>query len=118
MIRRWRNLPATGASQPRHTNLPVPARRTTIEPTNLVLGYHLHSIWPRASSYLVVIVELGEPRRAGVAAVEYARHRFLCRGARESARPVRPARDFQCRPGPALAKAGVASSPATTSPAC
>src|SRR6202035_869071 len=49
---------------------------------------------------------LGEPRRAGVAVVEYARHRFLCRGARESARPVRPARDFQCRPGPALAKAG------------
>src|SRR5947209_192533 len=49
---------------------------------------------------------LGEPRGAGVAAVQHARRRVLCRGARGSTHALRPARDFQYRPEPALAKAG------------
>src|SRR5712691_4820826 len=49
---------------------------------------------------------LGEPCRAGVAAVEHARRGVLCRGPRRSALPVRPSRDLQHRPEPAPAKAG------------
>jgi putative transposase len=49
---------------------------------------------------------LGEPRGAGVATVEHAWRRFLCRGARGGALRIRPARDLQYRPEPAPAKAG------------
>src|SRR5712691_146670 len=49
---------------------------------------------------------LGEPCRAGVAAVEHARCGVLCRGPRRSVLPVRPSRDLQHRPEPAPAKAG------------
>jgi hypothetical protein len=69
--------------------------------------------------YLVVIVELGEPRRAGVAAVGYARHRFLCRGRsrKRSSGTAGPRFSMPTRACP-REKRGVASSPATTSPAC
>jgi transposase InsO family protein len=49
--------------------------------------------------YLVVVMDWVSRRGAGVAAVQHARRRFLCRGARGGALPVGSARDLQYRPG-------------------
>src|SRR5438105_10558822 len=49
---------------------------------------------------------LGQPRGAGVATVEHAWRRFLCRGARGGALPIRPARDLQYRPGQSVHQRG------------
>jgi putative transposase len=54
---------------------------------------------PMAKGFLYLAYGLGEPRGAGVATFEHAQCRVLCRGARGSARPLRPPRDFQYRPG-------------------
>src|SRR6266404_2707427 len=73
--------------------------------SGLVFGRHLHSDGqglPLFGSHH----GLGQPHRAGVANVQHAWRRFLCRGARGSALPIWPARDLQYRPEPALAKAG------------
>src|SRR6266404_3645902 len=87
--------------------LSVPPRwdRDRTGQSGLVFGRHLH---PDGQGLPLPGGRhgLGEPRRAGVAAVEHARRRFLCRGARGSTGALRPARDLQYRPEPALAKAG------------
>jgi hypothetical protein len=96
-------------------NLPVLAWRHHGQ-SGLVFGRHLH---PNSQGLPLSGGRhgLGEPCRAGVAIVEHPRCRVLCRGARGSTHALRPVRDLQYRPEPALAKAGAASSPTTTSPA-
>jgi putative transposase len=49
--------------------------------------------------YLVVIMDWASRAVLAWATVQYARRRFLCRGARGRARPARTARDLQYRPG-------------------
>src|ERR1700732_4571896 len=87
-------------------DLPLPARRDLdrVGQSGLVLGRHLH---PDAPGVSLPGGDhgLGEPCRAGVAAVEHARRGVLCRGSRGSALAARPPRDLQHRPEPAPAKA-------------
>src|SRR6202035_3161869 len=72
-------------------SLPVPARRhgDRAGQPSLVLGRYLH---PDGQGFPLPGGHhgLGEPRGAGVASIEHTRHRFLCRGARGSARAPRP----------------------------
>ena len=88
-------------------DLPVPARwdRDRAGQSGVVLGRYLYPDG-QGLSLSGGRHGLGQPRGAGVAAVEYAGRRFLCRGARGGALPLPPARDLQYRPEPALAKAG------------
>src|ERR1700737_4711068 len=88
-------------------DLPLPARRDLDRAgqSGLVLGRHLHPDGP-GLSLPGGDHGLGEPCRAGVAAVEHARRGVLCRGSRGSALAARPPRDLQPRPELAPAKAG------------
>jgi hypothetical protein len=63
---------------------------------------------PMAKGFLYLMVDhgLGKPRGAGVASIEHTRRRFLRRGARGSARPLRPAGDIQYRPGQPVHQGG------------
>src|SRR6202030_3880077 len=88
-------------------DLPVPPRwdRDRAGQSGVVLGRYLH---PDGQGLPLPGGHhgLGEPRGAGLATVQHARRRLLCRGARGSARTIRSAGDFQYRPEPAPAKAG------------
>src|SRR5215469_3448565 len=81
-------------------DLPVPARRARHRAgqSSLVLGRHLH---PDGQGLSLFGGDhgLGQPRGAGVAAVQYARRRFLRRGARGRALALWPAGDLQYRSG-------------------
>ena len=81
-------------------DLPLLARRDLDRAgqSSLVRGRHLH---PDGQGLPLPGGDhgLGEPCRAGVAFVEYARCRVLCRGPGRSALPVRPPRNLQHRPG-------------------
>src|SRR5580704_17047493 len=88
-------------------DLPVPPRRDRDRAgqSGMVLGRYLHpdvQRLPLPGGHH----GLGEPSGAGVAIVQHARRSFLCRCTRGSARSLRPPRDLQYRPEPALAKAG------------
>jgi len=103
---RWRSSKYKRASCGAQ-GLPLPVRwdRDRAGQPGLVRGRHLHPDG-QGLSLFGGDYGLGEPRRSGLAAVEHARPGVLCRGARGSARALRPARDFQYRPEPAPAKAG------------
>src|SRR5215471_1793183 len=77
-------------------DLPVPPRRARYRAgqSGLVLRRHLH---PDGQGLPLLGSDhgLGQPRGAGVAAVQHARRRFLRRGARGSALAPWPARDLQ-----------------------
>src|SRR6516162_225953 len=81
-------------------DLPLPARRTRHRggQSGLVLGRHLH---PDGQGLPLFGGDhgLGQPCGAGLAAVQHARRRFLCRGARGSAVPLRLAEIFNTDQG-------------------
>src|SRR5215471_18695078 len=80
-------------------DLPVPARRARHRAgqSGLVLGRHVH---PDGQGVPLFGGDhgLGQPRGAGVAAVQHARRRFLRRGPRGSALAPWPAGNLQYRP--------------------
>src|SRR5215468_2331235 len=97
-VRRLMRLAGLVAIYPR-PNTSTPAVAHKIYPgwaldragqSGLVLGRHLH---PDGQGLSLPGGDhgLGEPCRAGVAAVEHARRRFFCRGPRASALPIRQA---------------------------
>src|SRR4029077_11014186 len=99
--------PNTSKPAEAHKIYPYLLRGLAIERVNQVWCSDVTYI-PMAKGflYLVVIMDWGQPRGAGVASIEHTRRRFLCRGARGSALTLWPAGDLQYRPEPAPAKAG------------
>jgi transposase InsO family protein len=91
--------PNTSKPAPAHKIYPYLLGGLSIERVNQVWCADVTYIpMARGFLYLVVIHGLGEPCRAGVAAVKRARRGVLCRGPRRSALPIRPPRDLQYRP--------------------
>jgi putative transposase len=91
--------PSTSNTAAAHKVYPYPLGGMTIERVNQVWCSDVTYI-PMARGFLYLVVIMDRVSRgAGLAAVQHAWRRVLCRGARGSARALRSARDFQHRPG-------------------
>jgi transposase InsO family protein len=87
--------PNTSKAAAEHKIYPYLLGRIAIERVNQVWCSDVTYI-PMAKGFLYLVVVMNWVSRAvlGVAAVEHARRRFLCRGARGGALSLRPSRDL------------------------
>src|SRR5947209_7811032 len=92
--------PKTSKPAAAHKIYPYLLRGLAIERVNQVWCSDVTYI-PMAKGFLYLVVIMDWVSRAVLAwrLSKYPRRRVLCRGAQGSARPVRPARDLQYRPG-------------------